>query len=666
MKKGLLLIFMMGLLAFNLSAQDHTVTVQNFSFSPANLTINVGESVLFDNISGLHNVNGTQATFPDNPESFTSGMVQTAPWQFTYIFNTPGVYEYRCDQHAATMSGTITVVGGGSDLVLTGIFDGGLSGGQPKGIELLVLNDIPDLSIYGVGSANNGEGSDGEEFTFPAVAATAGDHLYLADDSTSFMQYFGFFPDFGDSDGGSMGVNGDDAVELFLNGQVVDVFGDINLDGTGQPWEYLDGWAKRNDNTGPDGATFMIGNWTFSGIDAFDFADTNCEGNPPFPIAETAAEVMASDDDATAIFNTDVTIDVLENDFLPNCTGEVSITNDPSEGMLMDNGNGSYTYSPNQDFCGNDSFTYEVCDTDLNSCATATVNITVQCAADYPVYAIATVTTTTDGNPDSLGVTCQLQGIVHGIDLQPDNPIQFFFTDGTGGISVFSNDDFGYTVQEGDELIIQGTITEFNCLTQIAPDNITFVSADNPLDAPALISGPLTENEESALIRINNLTLEDPSDWDNSNPAGFNVDVTDGVNTYAMRIDNAVDLYNMAAPTGTFDAIGLGSQFDSDGTCDEGYQFLPRYMEDLLPVSNTTEASWANEVTLSPNPTTDWVELQTSLEFDQIELYNIYGKHLNSYLGNTRQLDLQALPQGVYLVRLTLDGEALTRQVVKQ
>ena len=31
-----------------------------------------------------------------------------------------------------------------------------------------------------------------------------------------------------------MGINGDDAVELFHNGTVIDTFGDINTDGNGE------------------------------------------------------------------------------------------------------------------------------------------------------------------------------------------------------------------------------------------------------------------------------------------------------------------------------------------------------------------------------------------------------------------------------------------------
>ena len=54
-----------------------------------------------------------------------------------------------------------------------------------------------------------------------------------------------------------MGVNGDDAVELFMDGQVIDLYGAIDTDGTNEPWEYVDSWVYRNDGAGPS-ATFDI------------------------------------------------------------------------------------------------------------------------------------------------------------------------------------------------------------------------------------------------------------------------------------------------------------------------------------------------------------------------------------------------------------------------
>ena len=167
------------------------------------------------------------------------------------------------------------------ELIITGVIDGPLSGGLPKAVEVYVVSDVADLSIFGVGGANNGGGSDGEEFTFPAVPATAGDFIYVASESTGFTAFFGFSPDYTSF---AASINGDDAIELFKSGTVVDVFGDINVDGSGQPWEYLDGWAYRVSGTGPDGTTFVLGNWNFSGPNALDGETTNGSAATPFPI----------------------------------------------------------------------------------------------------------------------------------------------------------------------------------------------------------------------------------------------------------------------------------------------------------------------------------------------------------------------------------------------
>jgi hypothetical protein len=169
-----------------------------------------------------------------------------------------------------------------SDLVITGVIDGPLTGGLPKAIELKACADIADLSIYGLGSANNGGGTDGEEFTFPADSAVEGQYIYVSNEDVEFQAFFGFAPDY--IDYASTSINGDDAVELFMNGGVVDVFGDINVDGTGEPWEHLDGWAYRVDQTGPDGSTFVLANWYFSGPNALDGETTNATAAVPFPL----------------------------------------------------------------------------------------------------------------------------------------------------------------------------------------------------------------------------------------------------------------------------------------------------------------------------------------------------------------------------------------------
>ncbi len=199
-----------------------------------------------------------------------------------------------CD--GASMPALTVSAAGGEALLITGVFDGPLPGGQPKVVELYAIEAIADLSIYGIGSANNGGGTDGVEFTFPPDAVAAGSYITVTTSQTDFQTYFGVLPTYEDnSTNSSVGINGDDAIELFKNGAVIDVFADINTDGTGTPWDYLDGWAYRNNGAQANGGTWLIGEWNFSGIDATDGATSNATAASMFPIGTFTSSALVND-----------------------------------------------------------------------------------------------------------------------------------------------------------------------------------------------------------------------------------------------------------------------------------------------------------------------------------------------------------------------------------
>lgn len=202
-----------------------------------------------------------------------------------------------------------------------------------------------------------------------------------------------------------------------------------------------------------------------------------------------------------------------------------------------------------------------------------------------PYYPIARVTTNDgQGVADSLRVNCELRGIVYGVDMRGGTGLQFTLIDYSGGIGVFSTPkEFGYVVNEGDSLHIQGLITQFNGLTQIEPDTLVLISQNNPLRTPLVVNN-LDESTESELVRINGLRLVNPAQWP-ALGANANVTVNDGTNTFTMRIDADTDIDGSPAPTGVFDLIGLGGQFDSFSPFTAGYQILPRYLADILPVA---------------------------------------------------------------------------------
>ena len=275
-------------------------------------------------VSGLFLTNDIVITAPTSFEiSLTSGSnfsssVTITPDQSGTVASTDIFVRLAGSLSAGNYTGDITIsstgvtdeliaVNGNSfaantnSLVITGVFDAPLTGGTPKGIELYVINDIDDLSSFGVGSANNGGGTDGQEFTFPSVAVSAGTYIYVASEVDQFTAFFGFAPTY--NAGSVMSINGDDAIELFENGSVSDTFGDINTDGNGEAWEYLDGWAYRNDNTGPEGTTFTSTNWTYSGANALDGESDNASATTPFPIGTYSNTTASTSNNTITGFN---------------------------------------------------------------------------------------------------------------------------------------------------------------------------------------------------------------------------------------------------------------------------------------------------------------------------------------------------------------------------
>lgn len=260
-----------------------------------------------------------------------------------------------------------------TDLILTGGVDGPLTGGLPKAVELYVVNDIPDLSSYGLGSANNGGGTDGQEFTFPADAASAGQFLYVASEAIEFSNFFGFAPHY---TAAAVSVNGDDAIELFQNGSVIDTFGDINLSGTGQPWEYLDGWAYRVSGTEADGTIFNLANWGFSGINALDNETSNATAAVPFPtgsfvpLAGDAAPGIASTAPANGAVgvavDASISLTFSEAVTVSGSWFEIVCATSGAHTAVATNGPTSYTLDPDTDFAYGENCTVTILATQVS------------------------------------------------------------------------------------------------------------------------------------------------------------------------------------------------------------------------------------------------------------------------------------------------------------
>ena len=163
-----------------------------------------------------------------------------------------------------------------------------------KAIELFVSEDLTSeqAARYDLSSANNGSGGDGLEH-FLNQDIPGGNCIFVTNDTIAFRAFFGptnnsFLIQDEEED---VSFNGDDAIELFENGQLIDVFGIQDVDGTGEAWEYSDGWAKRTDDAPSLSTTFNEADWTFSGVDGLN-GDTNEGSFSPYDLSCMTSSVV--------------------------------------------------------------------------------------------------------------------------------------------------------------------------------------------------------------------------------------------------------------------------------------------------------------------------------------------------------------------------------------
>uniref|UniRef100_UPI001F5A8967 Ig-like domain-containing protein n=1 Tax=Luteimonas aquatica TaxID=450364 RepID=UPI001F5A8967 len=175
----------------------------------------------------------------------------------------------------------------------------------------------------------------------------------------------------------------------------------------------------------PDGSITYTPKPGFSGTDTYTYQV--CDTSTPTPVCATATVtvtvaanvVTAVDDTATTPANVPVEISILDNDTVtgaPLDPASVTITQQPANGTVTVDENGKVVYTPNRNFIGTDTFTYQVCDTSTPTpvCDTATVTVTV--TGQPPVA---------NPDPDS-GTGAPGQPVVVNVlanDTDPDNNI---------------------------------------------------------------------------------------------------------------------------------------------------------------------------------------------------------------------------------------------------
>src|SRR6266702_1886175 len=204
-------------------------------------------------------------------------------------------------------------------------------------------------------------------------------------------------------------------------------------------------------------------------------------------------EPLAFDDQVTTAEDNSVAIPVLANDQDPDGDALTAmLVASPLHGTLVNNANGSFSYTPNANFFGTDTFTYKANDGEFDS-NVATVTITVTPVNDAPVAADAQATT-----PEDTALTLDLRTFATDVDSSVltaaivTGPAHGVLTANANGtftytpaLNFFGPDSFTYKVNDG----------ELN--SNVATMTLT-VTAVN--DAPVAANAQASTFEDNALV----------------------------------------------------------------------------------------------------------------------------------------------------------------------
>jgi phosphatidylserine/phosphatidylglycerophosphate/cardiolipin synthase-like enzyme len=212
-----------------------------------------------------------------------------------------------------------------------------------------------------------------------------------------------------------------------------------------------------------------------------------------------------------------------------------------------------------------------------------------------------------------------------------------YMQDASAGISVYGSNLS--TVNRGDSVIANGTLTSYNNLLEINPVTFTVLANGLASPTPTLITpNQLGEPHEGIVVKINNVTF---SSAGGSFTGNTNYTITSGAQSCQVRINAASPLVGGIIPSTPVNVVGIGSQFCSSPAsgCTTGYQLLLRDANDIINPSSIylTSQPFPTNITTT-GLTVNWT---TNIAGSY---YIKYGKTPNLELGTLNGTGTSATP----------------------
>jgi hypothetical protein len=190
---------------------------------------------------------------------------------------------------AFTAAALLATGSASANLIISEVVDATLAGGNPKFVEI-TNTGATDFTFAGGGiiSQSNASTDLNIDVDLTGVTILAGQSYVIQSTSNGgqavFESTYGFAADlytaafFPNGDDRYILADADDGAGVGTN--LVDIYGEIDVDGTGEAWEFTDGYSFRNASVlSGNGGTFAIGEWTVGGVNSLETGDDVTEAD---------------------------------------------------------------------------------------------------------------------------------------------------------------------------------------------------------------------------------------------------------------------------------------------------------------------------------------------------------------------------------------------------
>ncbi len=121
-------MFILGTMLFlssEVKSATFTINVMNFAFSPANISVSVGDTIKWQYVSGNHTTTNNGSFGTSRPAGAPSwdAPINVGMLQYKYVVTVPGSYTYKCLFHSS-MIGNFTATSPVINLNLSSIIEG--------------------------------------------------------------------------------------------------------------------------------------------------------------------------------------------------------------------------------------------------------------------------------------------------------------------------------------------------------------------------------------------------------------------------------------------------------------------------------------------------------------------------------------------------------------